>query len=116
MGLCWQQSCYGVTIMQPRGTRSTTIPGKSQGPGRPRVHAEAWAKVSVVLFERQVHHLDRLARHARRHGHKSMNRACIIRGLIDGLLLSGIDLSKHSSEAHVREDVANRLRPTWRPL
>ena len=102
--------------MQPRAAKGAAIPVKSRGPGRPRIHAEAWAKVSVVLFERQVHHLDRLARKARRHGHKSMNRACIIRGLIDGLLLSGIDLSKHSSEGHIREDVAKRLRQTWRPL
>jgi hypothetical protein len=116
MCLCWQQSCYNFAIMQPRAARSAAIPVKAQGPGRPRIHAEAWAKVSVVLFERQLQHLDRLARKARRRGYKSMNRACIIRGLIDGMLLSGIDLSRHSSEANVREDVANRLRRTSRPL
>jgi hypothetical protein len=69
-----------------------------------------------VLFERQLQHLDRLASKARRRGHKSINRAALIRGLIDGMLLSGIDLSRHSSEAHVREDVAARLRRSSRPL
>jgi hypothetical protein len=76
------------------------------------VHSEKWSKVSVVLFERQLQHLDRLARKSRRQGHKSINRASLIRGLIDGMLLSGMDLSRHPSEAHVREDVAARLRKT----
>jgi RIO-like serine/threonine protein kinase len=116
MCLCWQQSCYNFAIMEPRAPKSAAVPPRAQGPGRPRIHSEAWAKVSVVLFERQVQHLDRLAEKARRRGHKSINRACIIRGLIDGMLLSGIDLSKHSSEARVREDVARRLRKSSRLL
>jgi hypothetical protein len=36
--------------------------------------------------------------------------------MIDGILMSGIDLSRHASEAHVREDVANRLRRSSRSL
>ncbi len=101
--------------MKP-SAKIVAIVKKAQGPGRPRVHAEAWVKVSVVLFVRQVQHLDRLASRARRRGHKSINRACVIRGMIDGILMSGIDLSRHASEAHVREDVANRLRRSSRPL
>ena len=31
------------------------------GRGRPPVHQETWSKVSVVLFDRQIVHLDRLA-------------------------------------------------------
>ena len=85
-------------------------PAKSPGPGRPRVHSEKWAKVSVVLFERQIHHLDRVSRKARRNGYKSITRACLIRGLIDGMIRSGLDLSTHPSELHVVEDVAARLR------
>jgi hypothetical protein len=113
--LCWQQSCYNFAVMPSRVAKSAVV-SRSPGPGRPRVHAEAWAKVSVVLFERQIQHLDRLTKRARRRGHKSINRACIIRGLIDGMLISGIDLSRHPSEAEVREDVANRLRKSSRPL
>ena len=85
-------------------------PVKAPGRGRPKIHSEKWAKVSVVLFDRQVHHLDRLSRKARRNGHKSINRACLIRGLIDGMIKSGIDLSFHPSERHLSEDVAARLR------
>jgi hypothetical protein len=95
--------------------RRKTAPAKSPGPGRPRVHSEKWAKVSVVLFERQIHHLDRVSRKARRNGYKSITRACLIRGLIDGMIKSGLDLSTHPSELQVIEDVAARLR-TLRPL
>ena len=95
--------------MEPRRPRRVLAPVK-QGPGRPRIHSEKWAKVSVVLFDRQVRHLDQLSRRARHNGHKSINRACLIRGLIDGMISSGIDLSLHPTERHVSEDVAARLR------
>jgi hypothetical protein len=64
MCLCWQLSCYTFAIMQPRGPKSAQV--QAQPPGCPRVHKEAWAKVSVVLFERQVRDLDRAAANARR--------------------------------------------------
>jgi hypothetical protein len=80
------------------------------GPGRPKVHQEAWAKVSVVLFARQVSHLDRLATRARRRGDKGVTRACLIRGVIDGVLRSGFDLASHSSERTIRDDIARRLK------
>jgi hypothetical protein len=101
--------------MPPRATKRAAV-AKSPGPGRPPVHTEKWAKVSVVLFQRQVQHLDRLTRKARQRGHKSINRAWIIRGLIEGMLMSGVDPSGHSSEAALGEDVADRLRRSSRPL
>jgi hypothetical protein len=39
-----------------------------------------------------------------------------MRGLIDGMLMSGIDLSRHSSDARLREDVASRRRRSSRLL
>lgn len=89
---------------------------RTAGPGRPKVHAEAWSKVSVVLFTRQVTHLDRLARKARQRGHNGVTRACLIRGVIDGVLQSGLDLSTHPSEAMLREDVTRRLKHITREL
>ena len=77
--------------------------------GRPPVHREAWAKVSVVLFERQVASLDRLTRNVRRTIGKTMTRAEIIRALIDGLIASRIDVTEHASEAALRAHVARRL-------
>ena len=101
--------------MPPRAAKSGTAAVRT-GPGRPRVHTETWNKVSVVLFERQLRHLDRLANKARRRGHKSVTRASLIRGLIDGVLSGGIDLSRHPSEAHLRDDIAARLRAASRRL
>jgi hypothetical protein len=87
---------------------------KLPGRGRPRVHGESWAKVSVVLFVRQVTHLDTVTKQARKRGHKSITRASIIRGLIDGLIHSGLDLHRHPSETALRNHVAKRLQPRVR--
>ena len=64
--------------------------------GRPPVHSETWSKVSVVLFDRQIHHLDRLATDIRGKTGKVLNRAEIIRALIDGLIDSGMDITVDS--------------------
>jgi len=77
--------------------------------GRPPVHTETWSKVSVVLFDRQVLHLDRLATDIRRRSGKILNRAEIIRALIDGLIESGMDVTASGSEADLRDRVARRL-------
>ena len=78
-------------------------------PGRPQMHVERWSKVSVVLFTRQVNELDTLARAIRSQGHRSINRASLIRAVIDGVLRSRVDLSGHPTEAHVRDDIARRM-------
>ena len=86
-------------------------PRKPQtGRGRPPVHSETWSKVSVVLFDRQILHLDRLATDIRGRNGKAMNRAEIIRGLIDGLIDSGMDVTAAGSEADLRARVARRGR------
>jgi hypothetical protein len=77
--------------------------------GRPPVHREAWAKVSVVLFERQIAQLDQLTTEVRRKSGKTMTRAQVIRGLVDGLILSGLDLTAHPTESRLRVHVARRL-------
>jgi hypothetical protein len=84
------------------------------GPGRPPVHHETWSKVSVVLFDRQVLHLDRLATDIRGKSGKLLNRAEIIRALIDGLLDSGMDITATVSEADLRARVARRLGTPYR--
>ncbi len=81
------------------------------GPGRPPVHRESWSKVSVVLFDRQISQLDRLAADGRR---KALNRAEIIRALIDGLIDSGMDIATAASEADLRARVARRLGTPFR--
>jgi len=70
--------------------------------------------VSVVLFDRQIHHLDRLATDIRGKTGKVLNRAEIIRALIDGLLDSGMDITAAASEADLRGRVARRLGSPYR--
>src|SRR5258706_526325 len=77
-----------------RGERVT--PAKSNR-GRPIVHTEPWAKITVVLLDRHVAYLDRLAIDIRlKHG-KAISRAEIIRGLIEAAFQSNVDLSQADS-------------------
>jgi hypothetical protein len=78
------------------------------------VHQETWSKVSVVLFDRQIVHLDRLALDIRGKSGKAINRAEIIRALIDGLIESGMDITASGSEADLRARVARRLGTPFR--
>ena len=94
--------------------RATTRPQPKAGPGRPPIHNETWSKVSVVLFDRQVHHLDRLGVEIRGKSGKVLNRAEIIRALIDGLIDSGMDITVVSSESDLRARVARRLGSPYR--
>jgi len=84
------------------------------GRGRPPVHQETWSKVSVVLFDRQIHHLDQLSTAIRGKSGKVLNRAEIIRALIDGLIDSGIDVGATPSEADLRAKVARHLGTPFR--
>ncbi len=72
-------------------------PVKTSNRGRPIVHTEPWAKITVVLLDRHVAYLDRLAVDIRlRHG-KAISRAEIIRGLIEAAVQGGLDLSHADS-------------------
>jgi hypothetical protein len=65
--------------------------------GRPVVHTEPWAKITVVLLDRHVAFLDRLAIDIRlKHG-RAISRAEIIRGLIEAAAQGGVDLSDADS-------------------
>ena len=67
-----------------------------------------------MLFDRQVVHLDRLAAEIRATSGKLLNRAEIIRALIDGLIDSGMDISGTASESDLRARVARRLATPYR--
>ena len=84
------------------------------GRGRPPVHQETWSKVSVVLFDRQIHHLDRISTDLRGRSGKVLNRAEIIRALIDGLIDSGMDITSSATEADLRAKVARHLGTPFR--
>ena len=62
-----------------------------------------------MLFDRQVRQLDRLSTGTRSKTGKLLNRAEIIRALIDGLIASGMDISGTLSERDLRDRVARCL-------
>lgn len=105
-----------LCIINPMAPRQRSLPRASAKirRGRPQVHHETWKKVSVVLFDRQVAHLDRLLADMQRRSGGRLTRASVIRGLIDGLIASGADLSAAVSEGAVRDRIARLLRPGGR--
>jgi hypothetical protein len=68
----------------------------------------------VVLFDRQILHLDRLATDIRSKNGRVITRAEIIRSLIDGLIDSGMDVTTSGSEADLRARIARRLGTPFR--
>jgi hypothetical protein len=67
-----------------------------------------------VLFDRQIVHLDRLAATIRNKTGKAINRAEMIRALIDGLIDSEMDVTAAGSEADLRARVSRRLGTPYR--
>ena len=79
--------------------------------GRPPVHSEAWSKVSMVLFDRQIVRFDRLITDTRKRTGKMVSRAALIRAVIDGLFDSEFDITTVDSEQELRARIAHHLRP-----
>ena len=79
--------------------------------GRPPVHSDKWSKVSVVLFDRQIVRLDRLASDIRQKTGRAVNRAALIRAVIDGLFDSELAIKDIGSERELRVRIAQHLRP-----
>ncbi len=77
--------------------------------GRPRTHREAWTKVSVVIFERQVLELDRLTNTIRSKTGANLTRAEIIRALLDALGESRLDVTSVVSGAQLKHMLAQKL-------
>ena len=80
-----------------------------RGPGRPPVHDEAWTKVTVVLFNRQIVFLDRLAANIRAQSGAAISRAQLIRALVDALADGDIDLTTARSEQDLKATLLARL-------
>jgi hypothetical protein len=85
------------------------IPPARRGPGRPPVHDEAWTKVTVVLFDRQIVFLDRLAANIRAQSGAAISRAQLIRALVDAVSDADIDLTSSQSEADLKATILSRL-------
>lgn len=83
--------------------------GEKRRPGRPPVHDEAWTKVTVVLFNRQIVFLDRLAANIRAQSGAAISRAQLIRALVDAVADADIDLTSSTSEADLKATLLARL-------
>lgn len=92
-------------IFSPTRRGATT----KRRPGRPPVHDEAWTKVTVVLFNRQIVFLDRLAANIRAHSGAAISRAQLIRALVDAVADADIDLTTATSEADLKATLLSRL-------
>lgn len=84
------------------------VAGKRK-PGRPPVHDEAWTKVTVVLFNRQIVFLDRLAANIRAQSGAAISRAQLIRSVVDAISDADIDLTTATSEADLKATILSRL-------
>ena len=83
--------------------------GGKRKPGRPPVHDEAWTKVTVVLFNRQIVFLDRLAANIRAQSGAAISRAQLIRALLDAVADADVDLTAATSEADLKSTILSRL-------
>lgn len=90
-------------------TRAGARPPLGRRPGRPPVHEEAWTKVTVVLFNRQIVFLDRLAANIRAQSGAAISRAQLIRALLDAVADADIDLTTAMSEADLKATLLTRL-------
>lgn len=93
----------------PPAEPTVTATVASPALGRPATHEE-WTKVTVVLFNRQIVFLDRLANDIRAKTGAAIRRAEILRALVDVLESEGIDLSGAKSDADLKTLLRARLR------
>ena len=94
--------------MATRTARRTSVRTHARR-GRPRIHREAWTKVSVVMFERQVLDLDRLTTTIRGKTGANLTRAEIIRALLDALSESRLDVTTIVSGAQLKRLLLQKL-------
>ena len=91
---------------------TTQAPGRARPgrrPGRPPIHDEAWTKVTVVLFNRQIVFLDRLAANIRAQSGAAISRAQLIRAFVDAIGEGDIDLTSARSEQDLKVTLAAQL-------
>jgi hypothetical protein len=94
--------------MATRATRRTVARPRAKR-GRPRTHREAWTKVSVVMFERQVLEIDHLTAAIRAKTGANLTRAEIIRALLDALNESRLDVTTVVSGAQLKRLLSQKL-------
>jgi hypothetical protein len=77
---------------------------------RPAAGTSVENKLTVILPPGQVDFLDRLALDIKAKTKKKMKRTEIIRGLVAGLIGSGLDLSTYGTEEDIAAAIKERLK------
>ena len=77
--------------------------------GRPVEHKEEWSKITVVLLDKQIHWLDKLASEIRLNTKIAVSRAELIRAVISAIEESGIDLSRLGNEKDIKDFLLDKL-------
>lgn len=78
--------------------------------GRPPIHTEGYTKATVILLNKQIAFLDRLAADIRQNAGTAITRSEIIRVLIDLLTESGVDLTAAKSEEEFKAILKERMK------
>jgi hypothetical protein len=78
--------------------------------GRRATHTDRWTKVTVVLLDRQIVFLDRLASDIRAATGAAITRANVIRALVDALAATDVDLTTSRSEADLLSVLTQRMK------
>lgn len=76
---------------------------------RPVSPGDSWSKITVVLLDRQVAYLDRIAVDIRLQHGVAIARAELIRALIEAASQSGLTLS----DAPANQQMVEMLRDAW---
>lgn len=76
---------------------------------RPAAGTSVENKLSVILAPDQVGWLDRLGLEIRERTRKKIRRTELIRGMIAGVMLSGLDLSAFGTEDDLAAEIRARL-------
>ena len=100
------------TPRPPADIFASTRPVNSEqkrGPGRPPIHDEAWTKVTVVLFNRQIVLLDRIAANIRAQSGAAISRAQLIRSFVDAIGEGNVDLTAARTEQDLKATLIARL-------
>ncbi len=77
--------------------------------GLPAAQTDSWAKITVVLLDRQVAYLDRVAVDIRLQHSFAISRAELIRALVEAAAQSEADLSDASN----MKEMTEMLRGQW---
>lgn len=98
-------------------TKPTTHPDAKPLTGRRRGRRpkqDQWTKVTVVLLDRQIIFLDRLASDIRGATGAAITRADILRALVDALAASDVDLTTCRTEADLQSLLTQRFQAPQR--